>query len=163
MRVAPAGLFAWRLAQDEPPEDAFRLGEELAALTHGHFTGSLTGGVLAALIQTILDGALLPETLAVSKNILRKEEGFEETLRAIEMAEELADCGLPHAEAIARLGEGWVAEEALAIAVYCSLVARDFRQGVILAVNHDGDSDSTGSITRNLLGTLHGVKAIPAE
>jgi ADP-ribosylglycohydrolase len=41
------------------------------------------------------------------------------------------------------------------------LVARDFRQGVILAVNHDGDSDSTGSITGNILGALHGVQAIP--
>jgi hypothetical protein len=34
---------------------------------------------------------------------------------------------------------------------------------VILAVNHDGDSDSTGSITGNLLGTLYGVDAIPQQ
>ncbi len=34
---------------------------------------------------------------------------------------------------------------------------------MILAVNHDGDSDSTGSIVGNLLGTMHGVDAIPAE
>ena len=52
--------------------------------------------------------------------------------------------------------------QALAISVYCALVARDFRHGVILAVNHDGDSDSTGAIAGNLLGTVHGVGAIPA-
>ncbi|MDN5294047.1 MAG: hypothetical protein PWQ91_616 [Eubacteriales bacterium] len=30
-------------------------------------------------------------------------------------------------------------------------------------VNHDGDSDSTGAITGNLLGAYHGIEAIPAE
>jgi ADP-ribosylglycohydrolase len=34
---------------------------------------------------------------------------------------------------------------------------------VILAVNHDGDSDSTGSITGNLLGAIHGAKRIPIK
>ena len=61
----------------------------------------------------------------------------------------------------ARPGLGRAA--ALAISIYCALVTRDFRHGVILAVNHDGDSDSTGSITGNLLGTLLGVEALPGE
>ena len=163
MRVAPVGLFAWRLRQYESAHDAFRLGTELAALTHGHPTGALTGGVLAVLILALTDGASLPEALAASKAILRAETGHEETLRAIERAETLAVSGLPHEEAIARLGQGWIAEEALAISIYCALVARNFKQGVILAVNHDGDSDSTGSIVGNLLGAMHGVKAIPTE
>lgn len=30
-------------------------------------------------------------------------------------------------------------------------------------MNHDGDSDSTGSITGNLLGVMLGAKAIPSE
>ena len=79
------------------------------------------------------------------------------------MAKELADSDLPHEDAIARLGQGWIAEEALAISIYCTLVASNFKHGVILAVNHDGDSDSTGAIVGNLLGAMHGVKAIPAE
>ena len=163
MRVAPVGLFAWRLRQYESPQDAFRLGTELAALTHGHPTGSLTGGVLAVLILALTDGISLPEALAASKAILCQDLGHEETLRAIEMAEELAVSSLPHEEAIARLGQGWIADEALAISIYCALVSRNFKHGVILAVNHDGDSDSTGSIVGNLLGAMHGVKAIPAE
>lgn len=163
MRVAPVGLFIWRLSQHHSPQDAFRLGTELAALTHGHPTGALTGGVLAVLILALTDGASLREALAAAKLLLRAESDFEETLRAIEMAEELADTGLPHEAAIARLGQGWIAEEALAISVYCALVAHNFKHGVILAVNHDGDSDSTGAIVGNLLGTMHGVKAIPAE
>jgi ADP-ribosylglycohydrolase len=163
MRVAPAGLFAWRLRDQMSTQDAFHLGTELAALTHGHLTGALTGGVLAVLILALTDGASLPEALSASKAILQTETGHDETLDAIEMAEALAVSGLPHEEAIARLGQGWIAEEALAISIYCALVARHFKHGVILAVNHDGDSDSTGSITGNLLGTMHGVKAMPAE
>jgi ADP-ribosylglycohydrolase len=163
MRVAPVGLFTWRLRPHASPQDAFRLGVELAALTHGHPTGALTGGVLAVLVLAMTDGAWLPEALAAAKAILRAERSHEETLRAIEMAESLAAARLPHAEAIARLGQGWIAEEALAIAIYCALVARNFRHGVILAVNHDGDSDSTGAIAGNLLGAMHGVKAIPTE
>jgi ADP-ribosylglycohydrolase len=163
MRVAPVGLFAWRLRQHQSPRDTFRLATELAALTHGHQTGALTGGVLAVLILALTDGATLLEALAEAKAILRSEPRHEETLRAIEMAEILAVSGQPHESAISQLGQGWVAEEALAISIYCALVARNFKHGVILSVNHDGDSDSTGSITGNLLGAMHGVKAIPTE
>ncbi|MGA7828309.1 MAG: ADP-ribosylglycohydrolase family protein, partial [Geobacteraceae bacterium] len=57
---------------------------------------------------------------------------------------------------------GWGADEALSIAVYCAAVAKDdLSLGLRLAVNHSGDSDSTGSITGNILGTLLGRKAIP--
>jgi hypothetical protein len=62
---------------------------------------------------------------------------------------------------LSRLGEGWTAPEALAIALFCSLRAGDFEEGVRLSVNLTGDSDSTGSITGNILGTLWGCHAIP--
>jgi ADP-ribosylglycohydrolase len=163
MRVAPAGLFAWRLGQLQATQTAFRLGTDLAAVTHGHPTGSLTGGVLAVLVLALTEGVPISAALATSKQILRTQTGHEETLRAIESAEKLAASDVPHDKAIGRLGQGWVAEEALAIAIYCAMVARDFEHGVVLAVNHDGDSDSTGSITGNLLGARHGVNAIPAR
>ncbi|MGO4330141.1 ADP-ribosylglycohydrolase family protein [Cupriavidus sp. M-11] len=161
MRVAPAGLFVWRRSQLRSPEQAFELGTKLAALTHGHPTGSLTGGVLAAMIGELAGGATLAAALDAAKACLATHPDHEETLQAIEQAEALAAAGAAHDDAIAALGEGWVAEEALAISIYCALVARDFRHGVVLAVNHDGDSDSTGAITGNLLGALLGEEAIP--
>ena len=64
-------------------------------------------------------------------------------------------------ENIKQLGEGWVAEETLAIAIYCSLKYRnDFSKGIIAAVNHSGDSDSTGAVTGNILGALLGYSGI---
>ena len=62
---------------------------------------------------------------------------------------------------IHRIGEGWVAEETLGIAIYCSLRHQDdFSAGVTAAVNHRGDSDSTGAVTGNILGALIGYEAI---
>lgn len=163
MRVAPVGLFIQRLRPADENGEAFRLGIELAALTHGHPTGSLTAGVLAVLVLALTEGTPLPEALAIARPILRTERDHEETLHAIEHAEELAGSALPPHEAIRQLGQGWIAEEALAIAIYCALVARDFRHGVVIAVNHDGDSDSTGAITGNLLGAMLGEASIPRD
>lgn len=113
------------------------------------------------LVHALLDGATQPEALAQATVLLRAQPAHEETLHALDTARTLAASGHAHEAAIARLGEGWVAEEALAIAVYCALVADDFAHGVRLAVNHDGDSDSTGAIAGHLLGTQLGDQAIP--
>jgi len=52
----------------------------------------------------------------------------------------------------------------LGIAVYCALKHRsDFKRALIAAVNHDGDSDSTGAITGNILGAYLGLKEIPED
>ena len=79
-------------------------------------------------------------------------------LKAIELAENGAEKDLDN---IHQLGEGWVAEETLAISLYCALRHQDdFSAGVIAAVNHRGDSDSTGAVTGNILGAMLGYQAI---
>ncbi len=164
MRVAPVGLFAWHSRQAaEPPKLAFELAAELAAITHGHPTGQLAAGAFAVLVLGLASGASLDEALDVATACLNSRPRHEETLHALEQARLLAKSRLPVTDAIADLGEGWVAEEALAISVYCALVATSFEQGVTFAVNHSGDSDSTGAMTGNLLGTKYGVGAIPAH
>lgn len=60
-----------------------------------------------------------------------------------------------------------MAEEALAIALYCGLLGTkkvlSVEDALRLAVNHDGDSDSTGAITGNLLGISLGSDHIPQD
>jgi len=154
MRMAPVGLVA---------NDPFRLGCDLAALTHGHPSGFLAAGCLARLIFGLVRGASLTEALAAARAELVTRPDHAEVEQALAAAVAAAASGPQSAEAVERLGAGWVAEEALAIAVYCSLVHQgDFAAGVRLAVNHGGDSDSTGAIAGNILGTLLGVEAIPA-
>ena len=81
----------------------------------------------------------------------------------LEDAVGLAGDGMPTPEEIeATLGQGWVGEEALAIAVACALAAPDFCTGVTAAVSHSGDSDSTGYICGNILGADLGSEAIHA-
>jgi ADP-ribosylglycohydrolase len=60
------------------------------------------------------------------------------------------------------LGEGWVAEEAVASAMYCFWRSPDdFKEAILTAVNTDGDSDSIGTITGSVLGARLGIEAIP--
>ena len=66
-------------------------------------------------------------------------------------------------ESIYEFGGGWIAEQALAIGVWCALTATSFEQAVIGAVNHSGDSGSIGLITGHLLGGRYGAAAIPAR
>jgi ADP-ribosylglycohydrolase len=155
MRMAPVGLVG---------NDPFRLGCELAALTHGHTSGFLAAGCFAGLVFGLVHGASLPEALEAARSELRTYPDHEEVEAALASAVAAAASGPPSAEAVERLGMGWVAEQALAIAVYCALVHQDdFAAGVRLAVNHGGDSDSTGAIAGNILGALLGVEAVPAR
>jgi ADP-ribosylglycohydrolase len=162
MRVAPIGL----VAGDE--EHAFSLGCEAAAITHGHPSGYYSAGCFAAIIWRLAEGRSLPEAIELTLRQLEEPENedHEECAAAIRQAVTLwRDRELtPSPEVIERMGGGWVGEEALAISLYCALVAgEDFAHGVLLAVNHSGDSDSTGAITGNLLGLMLGVEAIPEK
>lgn len=167
MRVAPIGMLYQALSRACPEGraanygHAFALGCDAAALTHGHPTGQLTAGVMAAIVFDLLDGGDLRSSIDRATVPLKTRERHEETLAAIGNAILLAGSATEPANAIRCLGEGWVAEEALAIGIYCALKARSFEAGVMMAVNHDGDSDSTGLIAGHLLGAMQGRASIP--
>ncbi len=157
MRVAPAGLFYRK-------ERAFEMAAEFAALTHGHPSGYLSAGALAYLIALIIEGLDMEPALLRTVAELERHPGHEECKQLLQQAIALVQQDLPDVVAIATLGQGWVAEEALAIAAYCALRHQDnFKKAIIAAVNHDGDSDSTGAITGNILGAYLGLSTIPAE
>ena len=108
------------------------------------------------LIAYLRKGKSLEESLDLTQNHLRKIPEAAETLAAIEHART--------AKNIRELGEGWIAEEALAIGIYCALRHEwDFKSGVQEAINITGDSDSTGAVAGNILGILNGEKAIPEK
>jgi ADP-ribosyl-[dinitrogen reductase] hydrolase len=174
MRAAPAGIIA------ADPISAFRLGCSLAALTHGHPSGYISAAVLALLVFLLLDGKDLATAAATSVDAARQyrvsptmpdtalpggDLPGDETAHALEAAIELADSGAPvRPETVERLGGGWVAEEALAIGLYAALVyPGDVPAALRLAVNHSGDSDSTGSICGNIVGAMVGFPGIPAS
>ena len=159
MRVAPAGLMYYK-----NPELAFEIGARCAALTHGSPGAYLPAGVHACIIANLVKGENLEDSVDNSIEVLKKYKGNEDTLYLLEQAKEYAKSDIDSETAIKNLGEGWHGDEAIAISVYCALKSPDdYEKAVIMAVNHDGDSDSTGAITGNILGTYLGKKAIPNQ
>ncbi len=154
MRVAPAGLAGG---------DPFALGCQAAALTHGHPSGYLAAGALALMVSELVRGRNMPDAAAAAIGRLEQPDGADEVTAALTAAMRTAELGPLSADAIEVLGQGWTGEEALAIATHCALTADSFRSGVLHAVNHGGDSDSTGAICGNLLGAALGVAAIDAD
>jgi len=158
MRAAPVGLFLHK-----NPTAAFHTGAEIAAITHGHPTGYLATGAFAMIIAEIINNKSIKASINSSVEILKGYAHHEETLAAIQKAIELSATDISHETAIREIGEGWIAEEALAIALYCVLKESDFEKAVVMSINHDGDSDSTGAICGNILGAKLGMNSIPGK
>ena len=159
MRSAPIGLAASSI------EEAFELARDAAVLTHGHPSGYLAAAYFAAMIFEIARDVELATALDHADVLLAKQSDHLETRRAVIRARDVARLSSKASrDELESLGQGWVAEESLAIAVYCALTAsRDHvADALYVSVAHAGDSDSTGSMTGNLLGAMWGIEAFPA-
>lgn len=168
MRVTPVGLYYGESHWDGMRVDL--LAADIAARTHGHEMGYIPAAMLAHIVRLVshndeikLKDAVLDSYTAM-KRIFPFAQHLPAFLRLIDKALELAESSEDDLKAIHQLGEGWVGDEALAIAVYCALkYSNDFDKALIAAVNHNGDSDSTGAITGNILGAYLGLSAIPEK
>ncbi len=164
MRVAPMGL----VNIDVGIEQADRYGAAFAAITHGHPLGFLPAAALVHIVRRIVyarNGQTLRQIVQDARDTLARLYAGESSLGAmtaiLDLAIELSENADDDLQNVHRLGEGWVGEEALAIAVYCALRHQnDFSAGIIAAVNHAGDSDSTGAVAGNVLGAWLGYEAI---
>jgi ADP-ribosylglycohydrolase len=158
MRAAPAGFVPEAKA-------AYRTGCELAALTHGHPSGWIAGGALALLVHLLAmaDQPLTVALLEVTHAVAAEPDGAE-VRDALAAAVDAARRAPGDTAMLTSLGEGWVAEEALAIAGYAVLShANGIVAGLRLAVEHGGDSDSTGAIAGNIYGAMLGTAALPVD
>ncbi|MBO4838220.1 MAG: ADP-ribosylglycohydrolase family protein [Lachnospiraceae bacterium] len=164
MRVAPLGL----CCPGEEDRNVAWEGAQIAAITHGGPLGYMTAAVAAQIIHRLVfgpDGLSLKEIVREAREtaaeLFRGYEYQEDLLNIIDLAVELSENDAPDLDNIHLIGEGWVAEETLGIALYCALRhTGDFSAALIAAVNHGGDSDSTGAVTGNILGALHGYDAL---
>ena len=165
MRVAPVGLYLG--ATDLSVEEVDRIGAEAAALTHGHDLGYIPAAALAHIINLLVhkDATLreaVEDSISATQKMFAASPNEKYFAELMQKAVELSQSDTPVLDAIHELGEGWVAEETLAISVYCSLRYPDsFKDAVIASVNHWGDSDSTGAVTGNIMGAWLGLKAVP--
>ncbi|MEU6061993.1 ADP-ribosylglycohydrolase family protein [Streptomyces sp. NPDC047097] len=158
VRSAPYGLLVgWE------PQLVCQLAVECAAQTHGHPAAYLSAGAFAVIVHGLARGETVEASARRAQAQLTQRPGHEPVAEALGNALDSVRRGAPGPDGLAALGDtdGEHAEDALAIAVYCALVAEDTAQGLRLAVNHDGPSAATGTLTGALLGALHGETALP--
>ena len=182
MRVAPMGLFdaSFKVMEGSGfyQKNVYlaEAGAHIARVTHLHPLGYLPAALMTLLLsrivpltpdevkESIID--IVNDGLDVMMNMYGNDYAkYKEYLRALTLkAVNLAHSNISDIQAIMQLGEGWTAEEAWAISLYCVIRHIDnMKEAIIAAVNHDGDSDSTGSITGNIMGAIYGYEVIKRE
>lgn len=163
MRVAPIGMYF------KDSKEAGRLGAEASAITHGHPLGIIPGYILAVIINSLIyTDSTIEQAINNAIELFNSEfaifdlELQRKFLDLINLAIKLSSENISDTEAIKIIGRGWNADEALAIAIYSSLkYSTNFQDAIVCAVNHDGDSDSTGAIAGNIVGAYLGYSKIP--
>lgn len=158
MRVHPIGI-----AFSTNPARAFDLGVKSAVITHGDSRGYLPAGFLAVLIAKIVEKYSFNDSLNFAIDSL--EENYYEVRKVIKIAMNAplsGDAGEIIDKEIGKSdprGAGWLGHDALAVALYAVRRSpNDSIKAVRIAVNHSGDSDSTGSIAGAIVGAIFGYK-----
>lgn len=180
MRVAPMALldagYASRNENGYSIEKLAEAGGEIAECTHKHPLGFLPASLLTVLLYKVIPmsakqvreniGCIVAETSDMLDVIYKGEYASDKRYlkELTEKAVRLAHSDISDADAIRQLGEGWTGDEAWAIALYSAVRHIDSVEDAIIAsVNHDGDSDSTGSICGNIMGAIYGYEHIKAR
>lgn len=163
LRAVPIGL-----SYSHDPAYILDRAANTAALTHGNEVAWIASGALA-LITSLIIHQELSITEAVNKTLKALDEFFPDSHKAvnelswsIHSAVSLATSASSDLDAIHALGKGWVADEALAIGLLCSLRhENDIAGAMTFAANHGGDSNNTAAIAGTLVGARIGFNAIP--
>jgi ADP-ribosylglycohydrolase len=153
MRIAPVGYLY--------QHDTKKLNDVAHATgisTHGHPTAvaASVGGAYA--IKLVLDG-VPPKRLIykLHEYISGITEEFDKAIEKITYCLGWKD----EEKALDYLGKGWVAEEALALALYCFLkYPDDYEKTVLRSANTEGDSDTIACIAGGISGAYLGFRAI---
>ncbi len=154
MRSAPVGLL---LADTHTKEEIYEVSCLSAAVTHGHDGGIYPAGALSVMVVDLMNGESVATAVKNLTGLIPKD--LEDRLR--EAVSYATSQPIEPWSLCDELGQGWVGDEALAIAVACAVGGSDLEDSLLIAINHDGDTDSTGAICGNLLGAKLGVSAIP--
>lgn len=151
----------------------WQLAFQSARHTHGHPTAAFASAFFAHLLAQLwqndisLHQAVL-RTLAYavhqqSQSSLDNPIGNDVLVLVKRVLQFVQQEYAPTPSRIHDFAEGWVAEEALAVGLWCALFADDFASGIRVAVNHSGNSDACGMVCGNLLGLLFSEQALSPD
>lgn len=156
MRASPIGY----LYQHDPAK-LKEVAHATGLCTHGHPAADAACIGAAYAVKLALDKCspkkMLFRLLAFTEGISSE---WEEAIMKVERCLSWED----EEEALKFLGEGWIGEEAVALALYCFLrYPGSYEKVVIRSANTNGDSDSVACIAGSISGAYLGVGAIPVE
>ncbi|MEU5550706.1 MULTISPECIES: ADP-ribosylglycohydrolase family protein [unclassified Micromonospora] len=184
MRVTPVGLL------DVDLDTVAGLAQLQAGLTHGHPTGLAASELTAYAVRLLVDGAALaelPGRLTVRAHEQREvyrgdwlgdlwqrpgvrtpqefiARGWDECLRVLARLDAALAGPDDGGDPCRWTGEGWVAEEALATALYCAVRHADDPVGALTrGARTAGDSDSIAALAGAFVGAAVGAAAWPAD
>ncbi|WP_433372880.1 ADP-ribosylglycohydrolase family protein [Actinoplanes sp. CA-142083] len=184
MRVTPVGLMPG--LSDDQRAGAAQLQ---AGLTHGHPTGLAASELTAYACHWLKDGLDPDDLLAALQDRCRRQRriyrtdwlgdlwerpgfdgpedfiahGWDECLAALDRVESALAAGDFAGDPCRATGEGWIAEEALATALYCYLISPDEPVAVIgRGAASSGDSDSIACLAGAFAGASLGLRAWPS-
>lgn len=166
MRVAPVGLFFKDISKISQTD---MVSAEASAITHCHELGYIPSACFAHIVNLVSHSDIslkdaVKDSISHTKKLFKDCKHIDYFCQLMNKALKLSGKNINDLDAIHELGEGWVAEETLAIAVYCALkYENDFEKAIIASVNHNGDSDSTGAVAGNIIGAYLGMKSIPEK
>lgn len=174
MRVAPVGLYSAAHPDILNLRNAGSLAGMSAELTHKHPLSTYASMVMAMTVAACVEEenvdrskfrAIVLDRVVGMPGVWEPEDkNYGELKSLIEESLRLAESADSDTEAIVKLGEGWVGDEALAIALFSVMrYVDDFDKCIRCAVNHGGDSDSTGAIAGNIIGAILGYESIPEK
>jgi ADP-ribosylglycohydrolase len=154
MRVAPIGYF-FQHQPDRLKEVALASG----IITHGHPTAQAASVAAAYMVKLALDGIPPSDWF---KPILDFTDGISAEFDAAILRVGHVEGWGNRDAALQHIGEGWVAEEAVALALYCLRQhPDDYVAAVRLGANLTGDSDSVACIAGGISAARLGLESIP--
>jgi ADP-ribosylglycohydrolase len=155
IRTAPIGLY-----YHGDRDRLIEIASHSSRITHGHRSAVAGATANALAVSLALAEAepqdFLPAIIDATEGI---SEEFADKVREVPQVLQMEPDG-----AFDVLGDAWVAEEAMACALYCFLRSPgDYRQTVLTGANASGDSDSVACIAGGISGALNGIEAIPEQ
>lgn len=187
MRVVPVGGL---VIKGNSLEEIAALAQLQSALTHAHPTALTASAITAITISFLLTGTTADELfsklrtyISTQKETYYKEwlgdiwnrppfwsetefiqlgwKEISEVLTRVEEGLRIRDTSADPCEVI---GEGWIAEESFATALYCFLLFPNDPVKVIRrAAISSGDSDSIACLAGSFAGAYNGIQSLPPE
>jgi ADP-ribosylglycohydrolase len=160
MRVAPIGYF-----YQHAPATLMSVARAQGWMTHRHPAADAACVGAAHLVKLGLDGVAAQEyparLRAVTDGLSDEfDAALGRVIEALDWPDE--ETALNHIGPTR--GGGWIAEEAVAMALYCVLKRPDdYAAAVTLGANISGDSDTVASLAGAIMGARLGLDSLPSD